>query len=307
MSRGAVLVTGAGGLVCSEVALALARAGHEVIATDRTFDAGAAARLGALRRIEAPLPGALAALEGFRPAAVIHGAALTSDPGALGMTRAAHLSANLGMTLAALEAARAAGAARFVFVSSMGVFEPDDGPAPGGRMTEAARPTARCPYAAAKRAGEAVVAAAAEPGFATCGLRLGNVLGPHEARRPSRAHLSLAGRMREEAAGGRITARTPGALREWAWLPDLAGGIAAFLGAPWAAPVLHAGAPPACTDAALAAMIAERAGARVAPAAPPHAPVRPPMGTDHPGPLAEIAWTPIGAALDRMTPAAAAP
>ncbi len=210
---------------------------------------------------------------------MIHGAALTSDPGALGMTRAAHLSANLGMTLAALEAARAAGAARFVFVSSMGVFEPDDGPAPGGRMTEAARPTARCPYAAAKRAGEAVVAAAAEPGFATCGLRLGNVLGPHEARRPSRAHLSLAGRMREEAAGGRITARTPGALREWAWLPDLAGGIAAFLGAPWAAPVLHAGAPPACTDAALAAMIAERAGARVAPAAPPHAPVRPPMGS----------------------------
>ena len=132
---------------------------------------------------------------GERPAAVIHGAAITTEPEAAGLSRAAHIRANVEMTAMALDAARGAGAARFAFLSSMGVFAPNDGPAAGGRLTEAAVPSAGCPYAAAKRAGEAMTAAAAEPGFETLSLRLGNVLGTYEARRATRAHLSLAGRM----------------------------------------------------------------------------------------------------------------
>ena len=307
MSADAILVTGAGGFVCSEVVLALARAGRDVIATDRAFDAATTSRLAGIRRIEAPFETAMGLLGELRPQAVVHGAALTSGPEALGMSRAAHVCANIGMTARALEAARGAGAARVLFLSSMGVFAPDDGPVRDGRTTEAALPSAGCPYAAAKRAGELIVAAAAEVGFEALSLRIGNVFGPHERARPSRQHLCLAARMRAEAAAGAITPPAPGAPREWAWLPDLADGIAALMAAPWAAPLLHAGTPPVCTDGALAGMIAARTGARVAAPPGPAPALRPPMGSAHAGPMAKIAWTPIESALNRLMPATVLP
>jgi nucleoside-diphosphate-sugar epimerase len=310
VSAATVLVTGAGGFVCSEVAVALARAGHCVLALDRAFDAPTEARLaaagpGRIERVEGDLDEALGRVAA-RPDSVIHGAALTTDPAGLGLTRAGHLRRNMELLTTTLDAARAAGAARFLFLSSMGVFAPGDRAAPGeaGRLDEAAAPTAACPYAAAKRAGEIVTRGAAEEGFATLALRLGNVFGPHEAVRETRQTPSLVARMIAEAhATGSVTAATPEARREWAWLPDLAGWIARLAtgfgeGTP---PLLHAGTPPAISDLELARAVAARLpGTDVCAAPPPHAATRPPMGTLHAEVLPQADWTPIPDALDRL-------
>lgn len=305
MSDLPIVVTGAGGFVCSEVALALHRAGHIVLAVDQTFDAATAARLEGIRRIEGDVIEVLASDAVGPCSAVIHGAAITASPERLGITRAAHIRRNMDLLTATLEFARGAGAERFLFISSMGVFEPGDGPAPNGRFTEATIPTATCTYCAAKQAGELLTTSAAEDGFATLSLRLGNIFGPHEAVRESRQNLCLVSRMLAEArAHGVITVHTPDALREWSWLPDLADAIARLLFAPWEdAPVLQAGAPPVIGDLALArAIAADVPGTTIRLAPPPHSAIRPPMGTDHPRALGEVAWTTLEDALRSFAP-----
>lgn len=303
-----VLVTGAGGFVCSEIAVALAASGHDVLAADALFDAPTRARLSGVTLVEGALPGTLAGI-GARPVTVIHGAALTAEPQALGLSRAGHLRRNIELLTGTLDMARTIGAARFVFLSSMGVFDIGDAAGAGPRLTETTAPNGRCPYAAAKRAGEIVTQAAAEEGFATLSLRLGNVFGPHEAIRETRQHLCLVGRMIAEAREtGIITVATPDARREWAWLPDLARRIARLATTlpgdlP---PVMHAGAPPATDDLALARAIAERMpGTTIRLEGPPHAAVRPPMGTETPGALGDAPWTGLTDALDGMLAAGA--
>ena len=305
MSAPVVLITGAGGFVCSEIAPAMAGAGWSVIAVDRAFDPEAAARLDGCERIEGPLPEVLDQLGRRAFDAVIHGAAITAPPEALGLSRAEHLAANTGPLTAALTLARRSGAGRFLFLSSMGVFSPDDAPTPGGRVTEATVPTAMCAYCAAKRAGEILTAAAREPGFDTLSLRLGNTCGPDERARGSRPYLSRLRRMADAAARGEpIAVAAPGAVREWAWLPDLAQGIAALMREGFGdRPVLHAGTPPAIGDLDLARAIAERRpGAAVDPVHPPEETVRPPMGSDVDSPFSAIPWTPIEGILDRLVP-----
>lgn len=302
MTAAPVLVTGAGGFVCSEVALALRRAGHDVVATDQMFDAATATRLAGLAMVEGDLG---SVLPGLGPcSAVVHGAAITASPDRLGISRAAHIRRNMDLLTMTLEFAQGpGGAARFVFISSMGVFEASDLPAPHGRFTEATRPTAACTYCAAKQAGEVLTASAAADGFATLSLRLGNIFGPHEAVRDTRQTLCLISRMIQEAkATGVITVETPDALREWSWLPDLADGIGHVLTAPWHAPLLHAGSPPVIGDLDLARAIADRIPATLRLVDPPRAVIRPPMASDVPGALQTVQWTAIETALDVMMP-----
>lgn len=308
MSDLPILVTGAGGFVCSEIAATFARAGQSVIATDRDFDARTANRLESVERIEGPLSEVLAEMSGRRLSAVIHGAAMTAAPEALGISRAAHLRGNMEPLALALDVARSAGASRFLLLSSMGVFAPDDGPVWDGQFTEATVPTADCAYCAAKRAGEIMTEAAAENGFETLSLRLGNICGPEEASRPTRQILSRLRRMIDAAEGsGVIDLTSPEARREWTWLPDLARGIVALLAVPFGPrPVLHAGTPPVIRDLDLARAVAERRPGTDIRIASPEEPTRPPMGTDaDDGPFATLDWTPIPQILDRLIPAEA--
>ena len=306
MSAPAVLITGAGGFVCAEFALAFADAGWSVIALDREFDPLSAERLAGVERIAGPLPQVFEAL-GDRPIdAVIHGAAITAPPDALGMSRADHLAANIEPLTATLAMARQCRVRTFLFLSSMGVFAPEDGPAPAGLVTEDAIPTADFSYCVAKRTGEMITTAAREPGFQTLSLRLGNICGPGERARASRPYVSrLRGMTLDAEAGGGIAVSTPEALRDWAWLPDLANGIPRLvrdgLGE---APVLHAGTPPAIKDLDLASAIAaRRPGLAIKTARPPHEHVRPPMGSRLQSPFSSIEWTSVEAILDRLVPA----
>ncbi|PJE27973.1 Nucleoside-diphosphate-sugar epimerase [Pseudooceanicola antarcticus] len=289
-----VVVTGAGGFVCAAFAQALASRGWQVTALDRHFDAAARRKLTGVRLVEADLlasPGVIASLA---PGAVIHGAALTASPEALGISPAAHLEMNTTLTLRALAEARQAGAGRLIFLSSTGVFDQRDG-LDRARLTEDMTPTAKGPYAATKLAGEILTMAAQEPDFAALPLRLGNIFGPGEVARPSRPGLSLPQRLHAEAVQGMLRSGRAGALREWAWLPDLAQGVAALLEAlPDVEPgVLHAGTPPAIGDEALAELIA--------PGVPRHfatdGPMRPPMGSCRRSPMALLDWTAIPAGL----------
>ncbi len=310
MTGSPVVVTGAGGFVCSEVCVALTQAGHAVLALDRHFDAPTRARLSGVWLIEGEVSDTLATLSLSAPAAVIHGAAVTASPEALGISRTAHIKRNMDMHLATLDWAQQSGTPRFLFLSSMGVFAADDAPAHNGTFTEATIPTADCAYCVAKRMGEMLTTTAAQPGFATLSLRLGGIVGPHEVVRDTRRILCLINRMLAEArATGIITVATPDALREWAWLPDLAQGIAALAVGFDATtpPMIHAGQPPAMRELDLARAIAERLpGTTLRIASPPHAALRPPMATAYPSAM-PTDWTPIPRLLDLLiAPAAAA-
>ena len=304
MTKRAILVTGAGGFVCSEFALALHRADHDVLAVDRTFDAATTARLKGIRLIEGQLPQVLAGLDHDGLEAVIHGAAITASPERLGVSRAAHIRRNMDLLTATLDFARGAGASKFLFISSMGVFESNDAPSLNGRFTEATKPKATCTYCAAKQAGELLTASAAEPEFATLSVRLGNIFGRHEALRETRQNLCLVSRMLAEAqSSGLITVQTPEAVREWSWLPDLALTIACLIqDFPITGPrVLHAGTPPTITDFDLARAIAARIhGVTIRVASPPFEPTRPPMGCGAASVFAGTNWTTMEAALDEM-------
>ncbi|MEM7444682.1 MAG: NAD(P)-dependent oxidoreductase [Pseudomonadota bacterium] len=306
MSDLPILITGAGGFICSEVAATLATTGQHVIATDRNIDTPTAARLKDVEQIAGPLTEVLTALAGRRLSAVIHGAATTTPPEALGISRSAHLRLNFDPLTQALDTARSAGATKFLFLSSMGVFAAEDGPAPGGKFTEATVPTAECAYCVAKRVGEIVTAAAAEPGFESLSLRLGNTCGPREAPRDTRPRVSRLRRMIDEADGaGLIKLPTPNAMREWSWLPDLAQGIAALMAAPFGPrPVLHTGTPPSLQDLDLAKAVTERRpGTEIRITSPPEQATRPPMGTNAAdGPFASLDWTPIPQILDQLMP-----
>lgn len=305
MSAPTALVTGAGGFVCSEIALALHHAGWRVTAMDRDFDADARQRLSAMEQLAGALPDALSAAAGRRFDAVIHGAAVTASPTMLGLSRAQHLAANIDPLTAALTCARRAGAESFLFLSSMGVFAADDGPVTDGLVTEATHPTATCAYCVGKRTGEQITTAAQEPGFDTLSLRLGNTCGPVERTRTSRPHMSRIRRMVDAAdKGGAIPVPAPDAVREWAWLPQLAQGVVTLLRDGFgAAPVIHAGTPPAIPDLDLAHLVAaRRPGAVVTPATPATEIVRPPMGSIVPSPFTAIDWMSAPDILDHLMP-----
>jgi UDP-glucose 4-epimerase len=302
MSR-SILVTGAGGFVGSAVAAALRDAGQAVLATDHVFDASTRARLDGVRLVEGALPGMLVALGAAAPAAVLHGAALTASPAQAGLTAAAHLRANMEPLLAVMDWARARGVGRFAFFSSSGVFGDGD-----GEVDETTTATATDPYSAAKRAGEILLAGAAEPGFETLSLRLGPVFGPHEEARPTRPQTSPVARMIAAAkTTGEIVLHTPEARRDWTFLPDIGRAVARLLAHPGPLPQLvHLTSGKILSDAALAEIIAQALpGTRVRHAPDPAArPPRPAMVARHvPTALEGFDWTPAEAALARMLPA----
>jgi nucleoside-diphosphate-sugar epimerase len=116
-----ILVTGATGFLGGRLCWSLAGAGHQLVGLGRNFDLGHELERAGVRFVQCDLGTApdSALIEGIGAAdAVVHAAALSSPWG----LRADFMRANLTGTRSALEIARAAGAQRFVFISSPSVL-----------------------------------------------------------------------------------------------------------------------------------------------------------------------------------------
>ncbi len=242
-----------------------------------TFDAAAKARLHGVDLVEANLTSGDLALRDL-PAAkiIIHAAALTTNPAAMGMTAAKHVTANMAPLLAMLRHAARAGPLAFVFLSSSGVFDAGDG---SPDLTDTDTPTAQGPYSAAKRAGEVLVPGALTGICETHVLRLGHLYGPSEAARSTRARVSMLQSWIDAArAGLPIAVGESNARREWTYVPDLAPAIARLASGAGRPSPVHLCTPAIVTDNDLAAAIAQRfpgTTIRTIPAPIPKAPMRP--------------------------------
>lgn len=128
-----------------------------------------------------------------------------------------------------LEYARTHAVQRFIFLSSAGVFSPEQTEA----LMETAAPSPQGLYAVAKRAIEDLLVTLHEDekrDFIT--LRLGNIYGGLERPRTTRPRTSLVQRMMDEAVQtGRVTVPDETA-RDWTFAPDLAPVIDRVLKAP---------------------------------------------------------------------------
>lgn len=197
-----VLVTGASGFLGRAVASAVRDAGHEV----RTFQrrpsglagAGVPAASGVSDVLGTMTDAAAVAHAVDGVEAVVHLAAkvsLAGDP-------ADFERVNVEGTRTLLAAARAAGASRFVFVSSPSVAH--TGSSISGDGAAPASPAqARGDYARTKAAAELLALAADAPGFAVVAVRPHLVWGPGDTQ--------LVGRIVDRAARGRLPLLDSGA------------------------------------------------------------------------------------------------
>jgi UDP-glucose 4-epimerase len=207
---------------------------------------------------------------------MVHAAALTTAPEALGITSAEHVRRNMLPLLAALDLAATLRPRAFVFLSSTGVFAPGDG---GNELTDTTPPTATGPYSAAKMAGEVLVPSALPTDTAAHVVRLGPVCGLAEAARPTRQRLSVVATMVAAARAGRpVEVPENDPLRDWTVAEDLGPALARLVDGPAAGRALHLGSTYRRRDSTLAAHIVRRVpGSRIGrcQASPAKAPMRP--------------------------------
>jgi nucleoside-diphosphate-sugar epimerase len=208
-----VLVTGASGLLGRAVARELLAGGHEVRCFQRRPSgvAGASDSLGSVTA-----PDAVARAVSGQDA-IVHLAAkvsLAGDPAEFDLV-------NVGGTRNLLEAARAAGVGRFVYVSSPSVAH--SGTSIVGDDALPADPaSARGDYARTKAEAELLALAADSDGFRVVAVRPHLVWGPGDSQ--------LVGRVVERARRGRLPLLDSGAaLIDTIYIDNAATGIAAAL------------------------------------------------------------------------------
>jgi UDP-glucose 4-epimerase len=168
-----ILVTGGAGFIGSHVVDALLAAGEEPVVLD-DFSSGDRANLpGDVEVVEADIadPGVVARISTLRPRTVVHTAAQVSVAASM-EDPALDLAMNVGGTANVLAGARAAGAERFVFLSSgAGIYGETDG------ADEDTLPRPKSYYGAHKYLAERYVEL---DGISYAVARLANVYGPRQ-------------------------------------------------------------------------------------------------------------------------------
>lgn len=303
MTLAPVLITGAGGFVGSHLAMGFAALGVQVTALDRAFDAATRARLSGIRLAEVDLAAPDAGIPDLgEGCTIIHAAALTTSPAALGMTEAEHVTANMKPLLAMLRHACRVRAGSFVFLSSSGVFAEGDG---SPDLCDTDQPRALGPYSAAKRAGEVLVPSALAGGIKPYCLRLGYLYGPHEVARPTRQRVSLMQDWAGRAERGEvIDLATPAPRRDWTFVPDLAPAIARLLQGPAEPAPRHLCAPDPASDAEVLALLRGHFP-RLAVQQVPALPIKPPMRPSALSALEGFDWTDLAGGLAQVLRVAA--
>jgi len=292
-----MLITGAGGFVGSHLAAGFRDLGYRVTAVDASFDAVTRARLAGVELHEARL--AAGALDAC-PATdvVVHAAALTSSPQELGLSAAAHMQANLDAMLATLDWASRTGARMFVFVSSSGVFTPEDA---AELLLESVPASGTGAYALAKRAGEMIAAGSASATLSVLVVRLGYIYGPYEAARASRANVSLVRQWLDAAQAGRaVVTRTPETRRDWTYARDLAPALDRLL-RDGTAGLVHLGSGAISTDLEVALAVADavHVPVEIAPASD-AVRAKAPMGRERGRGLDGMQWTPLSRGIGEI-------
>jgi len=278
MKRRQVLVTGAGGFVGRAVALGFADLGWGVIGLDRTFDESweRDGMRSSTAELSEGVPSDVPDVD-----LVVHSAWVTTDPAMLGVTTAEYIALNTRPLLTMLEYARCTSPAAFVFLSSSGVFTATD--ATEG-LKDTYSPTGTSPYAAAKRAGEALALSALDSQTEVHVVRLGYLFGPDEIARPSRVGVSL-------------VVRSYDPLREWTFTSDLAVALEQVVDGPSAGHPVHLGSTHVSRDSAFAALIASELPGTELVTVPAEGPVKPPMVPSDIPALRDFAWTDLTTGL----------
>ncbi|MBA3867876.1 MAG: NAD(P)-dependent oxidoreductase [Anaerolineae bacterium] len=226
-----VMVTGAGGFVCSNITQALLNEGWAVIAVDRQFDEVLQAswlkrwgdNIQFIQTDSANLPS-------VEVDAVIHGAAITASPEELDQTPEANFRANLDPLLAVLEWSQAHSVRRVLSISSSAVYAATE----PGVVSENDLTSPNGLYAVAKQTMESLVATLrGEYGRDVATFRLSNIYGPDEQPRSTRPRVSLAGRLvRQATQTGKVTVYQDDPARDWTFAPDIGAAVAALLKQP---------------------------------------------------------------------------
>jgi UDP-glucose 4-epimerase len=286
MKQRRVLITGAEGFVGRALTAGFDDLGWEVIGLDRAFE-GARDSDGTHRVTAELADGVPLDVPGVD--LVVHAAWVTTDPGTLGITPAEYVALNTRPLLAVLEYAARTSPAAFVFVSSSGVFAPED--AIEG-LTDADHPTGESPYAAAKRAGELLAPAALHLGTAVHVVRFGHLYGPGEAPRPSRRGVSLvAGWLAAARDGQPLAVRVDDPPRDWTFTSDLAAALERVVNGPPAGHPVHVGSPHVVSDLAFATLIASEFPGMEPVTVAAEGQVKPPMVPSDISALRGFSWT----------------
>lgn len=214
-----ILVTGAGGFVCSNIIPVLLDYGYHVIALDRAFDA--ALRDEWLTRwndqVEL-IESESTAIHNIQADAILHGAAVTAGPEEAGQSPEDNFRANLEPLLAALDWARQQKAQRAIFVSSSAVFSVSE-----GENTEDTPTIPRGIYAVAKQTTESLIQTLFEEYTGdVLTIRLSSIYGIGEQSRPSRPNTSqVSGLVHEALETGQLTLHRESLARDWTFASDL--------------------------------------------------------------------------------------
>ncbi len=222
-----VLVTGAGGFVCSNIVSSLVDHDYQVIAVDRAFDSQIVAQFA--QRGVSVITSDLTRLPDIEADYVIHGAAITADP-ADSETPEDHFRGNINPTLTMLDWARDHAVKRLIFISSSGVFRGSSAVV----LTEETPVTPQGLYPVEKHAIELLIQTLKQQyNRDVIAVRLGNIYGCNEFVRPSRPRTSLVARMIQDAlAAGRVGVPNMPSPVDWTYAGDIGNALHALLDEP---------------------------------------------------------------------------